>query len=164
MEPWVVVNTHPHKEVYAIENLRRQDLDVYCPMLKQRIKHARRITEVLRPLFPSYMFVKINPDYRQWKPILSTFGVRTLVCCGEQPSLLDDDFISALKAREEGGVIVPQSSKFRVGQQVRIEEGAFDGVVATIIDLSEKDRLVVLVNLLQKDVRMKLNTLSVTAA
>jgi transcriptional antiterminator RfaH len=164
MEPWVVVNTHPHKEVYAIENLRRQDLTVYCPMIKQRIKHARRVTEALRPLFPSYVFVKINKEYRQWKPILSTFGVRALICCGDQPSLLDDGFVSALQAREKDGVIISQSSKFRVGQQVRIEEGVFDGVIATIIELGEKDRLVILVNLLQKNVRMKVNILSVTAA
>lgn len=164
MTPWAVVNTHPHKELYAIENLKRQSLDVYCPMMKQRIKHARRVTEALRPLFPSYLFVKVDPSRRRWKPILSTFGVRTLVCCGEQPSLLDDGFINALRAREDEGVIVPPSHKFHLGQQVRIDEGPFEGVVARIIEMSEKDRLVVLVSLLQKDVKMNMHSGEVTAA
>jgi transcriptional antiterminator RfaH len=162
METWAVVNTHPHKEVYALENLKNQEFNAYCPMIQQRIKHARRIQEVLRPLFPSYLFVKNNPDWQRWRPILSTIGVRKLVCCGDQPSLLGNGFVSALKAREEGGIIVQPSAKYRVGQQVRLEEGAFDGVVATIIELNEKDRLVVLVNLLQRQVRMKVKVQEVT--
>jgi transcriptional antiterminator RfaH len=163
MEPWVVVNTHPHKELYAVENLELQDFKVYCPMIQQRVKHARCTKEVLRPLFPGYLFVRIRSDWQQWRPILSTFGVRTLVCCGERPSLLDDGFVSTLKAREEGGIIVQASAKYSVGQQVRFEEGAFDGVVATIIELDEKDRLIVLVNLLQRQVRMKVKAEAVTA-
>jgi transcriptional antiterminator RfaH len=59
---WVAVNTHPHRERFALDNLRRQDFGAYCPMIRKRIRHARRTQDVLRPLFPSYLFVEVDPE------------------------------------------------------------------------------------------------------
>ena len=68
----------------------------------KRIRHARRFKKVLRPLFPGYVFVRVAPDRQRWRPILSTYGVRTLIRFGSDIALLDDTFILGLKAREEG--------------------------------------------------------------
>src|SRR5919108_2873180 len=145
---WVVVNTQPHRELLARENLVRQNFDVYCPMVGKRFSHARRSQDVLRPLFPGYLFVAVDPDLQRWRPILSTFGVRTLVRCGDHLSTLDDGFVDSLKAREIDGAIVSPLSPYRPGQQVRMAGGAFDGLVASILELDEKDRLVLLLELL----------------
>src|SRR5689334_15212746 len=141
---WAVVNTHPHKEHIAVENLQRQEFIPYCPLIKRRQRHARRVTELLRPLFPGYLFVKMNPDLTHWRPMLSTFGVRNVVRCGEKVSLLDDAFVQAIRAREIDGVISRPASPYQMGQEVRVSGGAFDGLVATIIELHAPDRLTVL--------------------
>ena len=73
---WAVVNTHVHKVSLALRNLDRQGFMAYCPMMAKRIRHARKFSEVYRPLFPGYVFVALNPAKDQWRPILSTFGVR----------------------------------------------------------------------------------------
>jgi transcriptional antiterminator RfaH len=88
--------------------------------------------------------------------MLSTFGVRTVVRCGDRLSLIDDAFIQSLKDREADGVIARPVSPYRVGQEVRMAGGAFDGLVATIIDMDEKDRLTVLMNLLNRPVKVKI--------
>jgi transcription termination factor NusG len=54
---WIVINTHAHREHMALDNLHRQDFEAYCPMIRKRRSHARRIESVLRPLFPNYLFV-----------------------------------------------------------------------------------------------------------
>jgi transcriptional antiterminator RfaH len=153
---WGVINTHPHKETLAIENLQRQNFQTYCPHIKKRIKHARREQDVLRPLFPSYVFVQFDTTTHRWRSILSTFGVRTLISCGERLSFLHDDFIASLRACEVDGAIVRPQSPYTVGQKVKVSGGPFDGVVATIIEMSEKDRLVVLMNLLNRPVKVKI--------
>ena len=158
---WAVVNTQPHREHIAFENLQRQDFCAYCPLIKMRRSHARRVTEVLRPLFPGYLFVKIRPDLQRWRPILSTYGVRTLVRCGEGPSLIDDAFVQSLKAREVDGVIVRPSSPYRVGQQVRMT-GAFGGLVATIIECDERERLTVLMQLLSRTVKVTIDACQIS--
>ena len=154
---WAVVNTQPHKEHIALENLQRQDFRAYCPLIKRRRSHGRRVTETLRPLFPSYVFVRIKPDAQRWRPLLSTHGVRTLVRCGDQLSLIDDAFVQSLKAREVDGVIARPPSPYRIGQQVRMAGGAFDGLVATIVEMHERDRLTVLMQLLSRDVKVSID-------
>jgi transcriptional antiterminator RfaH len=152
---WGVVNTQPHRERIAVDNLTRQEFQPYCPLVRRRIRHARRAYDVLKPLFPGYLFVWLDPTMR-WRAILSTNGVTTLVRCGEQPSLAPHGFVEALQSREIEGVIVRPESSYKVGQPVRIACGPFDGLAATIIAMDdEHDRLVVLVNLLNRSVNVK---------
>lgn len=160
---WIVVNTHPHKEATAIANLANQGFTSYCPVVRKRIRHARRTSHVLRPLFPGYLFVELHADSGQWRPILSTIGVRSVVRNDDGPNRLDSGFIAALRSRESDGVIVAPPHPYKVGQQIRIADGAFDGTVATIIGLGEKDRLTVLMDLLNRPVRVLLDARQVTA-
>lgn len=153
---WAVVNSHPHREHFAVENLQRQKFHAYYPKVKRRCRHGRRTTDVLRPLFPGYLFVQVNPDAQRWRSLLSTLGVRTVVRCGDRLSLLANEFVQALKSREIDGAIARPASPYRVGQEVRIAGGAFDGLIATIIDMNEMDRMTVLMDLLNRPVKVRL--------
>ena len=153
---WVVLNTQPHRERLAIDNLERQSFTAYCPMIVKRIRHARRTFEAPRPLFPGYVFVEASSDVHLWRPLLSTVGVRTVVRCGDQLSFLDADFIDGIKAREVNGAVVRPIKPYAVGQQVRMTGGALEGLIATIIEVDEKDRLVLLLDLLNRPVKVKL--------
>src|SRR5262245_44075955 len=103
---WAAVNTHARKEGTAIANLARQEFETYCPMMRRRIRHARRARDVLRPLFTGYVFVAIDPAATRWRRIASTVGVRRLVIFGDEPALLPNDFIDSLRKREVDGAIV----------------------------------------------------------
>jgi transcriptional antiterminator RfaH len=160
--PWIVVNTRPHAEPLALDNLRRQAFETYCPMLRKRRSHARRVDTVLRPLFPGYLFARPRATGSRWRPILSTHGVRSVVRAGEQPSLIDHQFIASLKAREIDGAIARPAKPYEVGQQVQITDGPFDGIVTTIIDLDEEERVVVLLEVLKRATRLTLKADAVT--
>ena len=154
---WAVVSTQPHKERVALENLEHQGYRVYCPVVRRSRSHARRVEQVLRPLFPGYLFAQTNLGAQPWRPMLSTRGVRALIRCGDRLSLIDDSFVQGLKAREEDGVIVRPESPYRIGQQVRVAGGPFDGLVATIIAMHERQRLTVLLSLLSRAVKVHID-------
>ena len=147
-----------------MENLERQHFVAYCPMVRKRLRHARRVYEGLRPLFPGYVFVEVNPSLQQWRSLLSTYGVRSVVRCGEQLTFVEGAFIDSLKSREVEDAIVRPANPYQVGQQVRMTGSALDGLVATIIEMDEKERLVVLLELLNRSVRVTLDASAVTAA
>lgn len=159
---WAVVNTQPHKESVALDNLARQEFAAYCPLVRKRVRHARKSRDVLRPLFPGYLFVSVPEDRSLWRPILSTYGVRTLVRAGDEPCRLDPQFIAALRAREIDGVIVAPESPFEVGQKIELVDGPFEGLVATIVAMDEKDRLVVLMDILNRPVRVRVDARQVS--
>ena len=163
---WLVVNTHAHRERLAVENLDRQSFEAYCPQL-QKILRTRGVPRVvLRPLFPGYIFVRADPeDKKLWRPILSTYGVRQLVRLGENcPSSIDPRFIAALRTREVEGAVVRPPSPYQVGQDIRIAGGPFDGLVATILQIDDKERLVVLMDLLGQAVRSRIHSHQVRPA
>lgn len=159
---WLVATTHPHSEAIAVENLVRQGFAPYCPMIRKRRSHARKVDSVLRPLFPGYVFVQLASDGPRWRPILSTTGVRTLVRFGDEPATLDHRFIARLKAREEDGAVVRPAVPYQVGQDVQIEGGPFDGLVARILSLDDKDRIVVLLEVMNRGVRARLDSRQVS--
>ena len=161
---WVVVNTQPHREGVALDNLGRQRFEGYCPKVRRQVRHARQVRQVLRPLFPGYLFVAMAPGFQRWRPLLSTVGVRTVIRFGDAPGYLDPAFVASLKAREVDGAIVLPARRFDIGQSVRFEGGAFDGLVSTIIAMDEQDRLTVLLDLLCGKVRVKVEAGGVSAA
>lgn len=154
---WVAVNTQANREAVACENLERQDFEVYCPRLRKRIRHARKAHDVLRPMFPGYLFVKVHAHLRHWRPIRSTLGVRSVIGCGDNVSFLDPTFVEALKAREIEGAIAKPASPYRIGQQIRMAGGPFDGLIGTIIEMSDRDRLTVLMDLLNGRVKVSVD-------
>jgi transcriptional antiterminator RfaH len=154
---WVAVNTHPNRERSAELNLQNQEYHVYGPVIRKQVRHARRVSDVLRPLFPGYLFVRLDSTQSRWRPILSTVGVRSVVCTRDIPCILPNQFVDDLLAREKDGVIARPASSPRLGETVRVGRGAFDGLVGKIIDLAENDRLVVLMDFLNRPVRVKIS-------
>lgn len=150
---WLALATHPHKERIAQDSLRRQGFEPYCPFLQKVVRHARKSQLVLRPLFPGYIFAGVASD-AEWRSMHSTVGVRRVLSYGERPCLLSNGFIKALKAREVDGVIVKPTLPYKVGQHVRLTKGAFDGLAATILEIDEKQRLVLLLQILNQSVRL----------
>lgn len=152
---WIAASTHVCRERVAIVNLERQGFSTYCPMLRKRIRHARRQRDVLRPLFPGYVFICLDFERVTWRPILSTTGVRTLIRFGDRLGILPTQFIEALRAHEhDGAVLLPPSKNFTPGEKVRITDGPLEGLIATVIRADDPKRLLVLMELLRRSVRV----------
>ena len=154
---WVAVVTHHFKEAQAVDNLARQGFDAYCPMIRKKVRHARRLREVLRPLFPGYVFVSLDAERDQWRPILSTIGVRTLIRFGDRFGILPKSFVESLRALENDGAIAMPVAKesYACGEHVRLREGPFEGLVATVLKCDDNGRLTLLMDMLSRSVSVK---------
>lgn len=153
---WVAVCTQPNREMLAIDNLRRQGYEIYCPMLEKTRRHARKTDIVKRPLFPGYVFVSLDRMTQGIRSIHSTFGVRHLVKFGDSPAELPQKFITELKSREINGVIPspPLEKDFPHGSNVIIKDGIFKDLMATVLSCQPQGRLIVLMDLLKRSVRI----------
>ncbi len=60
---WIAVNAHPNREQVAEHHLRNQGYEPYVPVMRKQIRHARQVRDVLRPLFPGYLFVHLSPAH-----------------------------------------------------------------------------------------------------
>ena len=57
---WYAVQTLPNRENLAVSHLERQGFYVWLPRIKRVIRHARQTKCVRRPLFPGYLFIKLD--------------------------------------------------------------------------------------------------------
>ncbi|MGE0254621.1 MAG: transcription termination/antitermination protein NusG [Alphaproteobacteria bacterium] len=153
---WFVVHTQPESERRALANLRRQGFEAYLPVFRRRRRHARRVDTVLAPLFPGYLFVRFDADQTRWRSINGTFGVRYLVCAGDEPAPLDDTFVDALRARQDDhGAICLDTRRFNRGDAVRIVDGAFVDHIARFDQMGDRERVFLLLGILGRTVRVQ---------
>jgi transcriptional antiterminator RfaH len=133
--------------------------------LKRR-RHARRVEIVPAPLFPRYLFVQIDMGTQRWRSIFSTVGVSRLICAGETPLPVNQQILATLKKREDdtGLIRVESGPRFRVGDKVRILDGAFADCLGLYEGMPDCDRVSVLLDLLGRKVRIVMDAEVVTAA
>jgi len=163
---WFVVQTQVNSEAKAARNLLRQGFEIYMPRYLKRRSHARKIDKVAAPLFPRYLFVRIDMATQRWRAIQSTFGVSHLVLNGSDPARVGEKILDVLKAREDdnGFVKLDQRPKFALGEKVRVLAGAFAENLGLFDGLADRDRVAILLDLLGRKVRVSLEADMVAAA
>jgi len=145
---WFAVNTHPSQEAKATANLMRQGWTTFYPRTPKTIRHSRRIRTELRPFFPGYVFVALDPLRDAWRAVDSTYGVRQLVRQGELPAPLPPGIVEGLQAMmaEDGRIIF--TSALNQGDKVRFLAGPFADMIGSLERLDANGRVLVLLDLL----------------
>jgi transcriptional antiterminator RfaH len=166
IDAWYVVQTQVNAEAKAARNLVRQGFEIYLPRYLKRRSHARKVEKVTAPLFPRYLFVRIDMATQRWRSIQSTFGVSHLVCNGSDPAPVAQQVLSALKAREDesGYVRLDQRPKFALGEKVRVLAGVFAENFGLFDGLADRDRIAILLDLLGRKVRVSIEADMVATA
>ncbi len=163
---WYAVHTHARAEFKAHEHLCRQNYQAYLPRYAKVVRHARRTHRVLRPMFPSYLFVTLDLTVQGWRSIRSTIGIADIVRFGDHPASLPPGFIESLTSQEdnEGNIHFALSNRLKCGDPVAILSGPFSRLVGVCEKMNEDERIAILLDLLGRKVRVRLDIEAVEAA
>lgn len=156
---WYLIYTKPRQETLAQANLERQGYGVYLPKLRQMRRRRGKQEAVVEPLFPRYLFIHLDTQSDNWGPIRSTFGVASLVRFGSEPAQVPNGLVAHLKAQEgQEGLHEWAEPKMKVGDRVRVAEGPLKGVEGILLAKSGQERVMLLLEMLGKEVRTHLAT------
>jgi len=152
---WYLVHTKPRQEKCALENLQRQGYPCYLPTLPSEKLRQGNLTLADEPLFPRYLFIRLGQDdtAQSWMPIRSTKGVSRLVRFGVEPAKVADGLIELLRAQEAAAQGEPVRL-FKPGQWVRLGEAPFAGLEGIYQMAEGERRVMVLIEILGKQVRV----------
>src|SRR5438045_3434869 len=152
---WYALTVKPRHERTAAQHLHQQDLEEFSPTYREKRRWHDRTKDLEVHLFPGYVFCRFT--YQQRLSVLNTPGVTSVVGFGKTPAPIPPDEIAALQRIVSSGARAVPWPYVRVGEKVRIEEGALSGVTGTL--LREKDvwRVVVCVELLQRSVAVEID-------
>ena len=99
MEKWIAVYTKSRHEKVVIQELEKNDIEAYCPILKERRQWSDRKRWVEFPLFRSYVFAKI--ELKNSLYILRTIGVHHIVKFQGNISTIPDEIIQNIKSNNK---------------------------------------------------------------
>ena len=160
MSNWYLIHTKIRQERVAQDNLERQGFECFLPLMRAE-KLRRALLVVQEALFPRYLFIRLGTglESQSWAPIRSTIGVSRLVTFGLIPAKIDDELIGALRTQSEASDLVLRH--FEPGEQVVLTDGPFVGVEAIYQMADAEGRVMVLLNILSKQVKMSVMPASI---
>ena len=150
---WFVVYSKAQKEGVAEFQLRLKGLDVFFPrlLLPRFSRKRKRIV----PLFPNYLFVRINLA-TEYYDVLWSPGVRCFVSFNDIPMPLDDGVLESFMRLANSEQVIRARPDLKVGQEVRIAGGAFDGLVGMLQNAPDaKGRVKLLMKLLSREIEVE---------
>lgn len=154
---WYLIQCKARQDERAEENLLRQGYECLRPTVsREAIRYGRRQI-VTESLFPGYLFIRIGND-ESWAPLRSTRGVLRVVSFGGVPMPIESDVIIHLQQRATQPEALPALSS---GEVVRITEGPFSELEAVFLGMDGDERVVVLLNFLQRKQEVRLPLRSV---
>ncbi|MEK7406646.1 MAG: UpxY family transcription antiterminator [Acidobacteriota bacterium] len=151
--PWFALRTMPRHEKATAQVLRDRGYEEFLPCCKARRRWSDRFKTVEMPLFPGYLFCRMNPQNRA--PILNIPGVLGVVGFGRVPAPVDEGEIAALQVIVKSELAAHPWPFLKAGQFVQIEYGPLSGLEGILLSLKKEHRLVVSVTLLQRSVAVE---------
>lgn len=132
MQRWYAVCCRPSQEARAALELRKQGFTVYLPHRVKTVRHARKTTTQAAPLFPRYLFLRMDPSRERWRCIDSTYGVSHVVRFSEQPTPVVEGVVEALMAASDSRGVVDFREMLGPGRRVLLAAGPFADRLGTL--------------------------------
>ncbi len=153
--PWYALQVRPRFEKVIASTLLGKGYEGFLPLYRHRSRWSDRMKEVQLPLFPGYLFCRLDLNKRL--PVLVTPGVMHIVGIGRTPHPVDEEEIAALQSIVVSGLQAEPRSYLNIGERVRIEIGPLAGTEGILVSLKGSNRLVVSVSLLQRSVSVEVD-------
>jgi transcriptional antiterminator RfaH len=159
---WYCIRTQRYKESWVNHQLSDLGKECYLPLFRERRIVRRQWKDVIKPLFPCYLFVRCrdSSDFHTTGTLPGAVNILGSQECG--PLVVDERIIAALRQRSVQGYITVEPPLLVAGEELEVVAGPFTGVSALFQqELKAGERVAVLMQILSSSVRVELPRLYV---
>lgn len=150
LEAWFAVQVAPRHEKSVAALLSYKGYQHFLPTYRSRRAWSDRKKTIEVPMFPGYVFCRTMHRAAHGL-VLTTPGVVRVVGFSGNPYPIPDDEIDAIRK-----VVLSSESEpvpyLKVGQRVRISSGSMAGIVGILVQIKNRHRLVMSVDLIMKSI------------
>ena len=145
---WFAVFTVPRSEKSVEKQLNLRDVECFLPTYETvRVWKNRQRVKLVLPLFPTYLFVRI--DRKDRAKVLQSPGVLQIVGNSREPLPLPSSEIEFLRSDFCCERTQP-FHEFVIGQKVRVRSGVMEGVEGVLVRKSNSLRFVLTLSLINQ--------------
>src|SRR5690606_12212796 len=99
---WYVLYVKSKYEIKAASTLEKMGIETFCPVVKELRQWSDRKKMILKPLFNSYVFIKIKEENRE--QVFDVTGIVRYVYWLGKPAMVNDKEINTIKEWVESGL------------------------------------------------------------
>ena len=142
---WHVVYCTPRSELEVAHGIgQNPGFPVYLPLEQMFVLRRGHRVKDTRPLFSRYLFVQVDPARQDWQRLLDVSGVVDVLMASDTvPGCVPNATIEALQKAEDVGLFDHTNrlpNNFKIGEMVKVADGAFEGHNALITEFAAKMR------------------------
>ncbi|WP_026839424.1 UpxY family transcription antiterminator [Gillisia sp. JM1] len=143
---WYVLYVKSNYEIKAATTLEKMGIEVYCPVIKEVRQWSDRKKIVSKPLFSSYLFIKIQESNRDM--VFEVTGIVRYVYWLGKPAMAQDLEIDTIKEwLESGSTEKIIAEGLHPGDRIKLKSGVFKDKEAKIIDVGKNTLRLILVDI-----------------
>jgi len=153
---WYLIYTKPRHEKKILTRLAEINVNSFLPTKKSlRAWHDRK-KYIDEPLFPSYLFVYLN-DMQNYYEGIDTEGALYYVKTGKEIARVNESVINNIKlVTGQTRNLEVSENHFRPGRKLVISKGALTGLSCEVVQIDRQQKLLVRVDLLQRNILLTL--------
>lgn len=153
---WYVIYTKPRHEKKVHARLTENQIDSFLPTRKTlKVWHDRKKI-VDEPLFPSYVFIYLN-SMQSYYEGMDAEGALYYVRTGKEIAMVNESVVNDIKlVANQAEDLEVSESRFEPGRRLIISQGPLTGLSCEVVETSGKCKLLVRVELLQRNILLKL--------
>lgn len=152
-QPWFALRVKPNYEKPVSVALRGKGFEEFLPLFRSRRQWSDRVKVMDLPLFPGYLFCRLNLEERM--PLITTPGFLYIVGVGKNPEPVDESEIQAIQSVLRSGLPVTPWPSLMVGQAVQLKHGPLRGLVGVLTKIANQHRMYVSVTLLKRSISVE---------
>jgi transcriptional antiterminator RfaH len=147
---WHAIYSTPAGEFRAMLGIDAAHIEAFCPVERLRApgrSHKRDVQVVIRPLFPRYLFARLDGG-RDLGRVLEIDGVADVLRINGRPGYVDERLVDALRRAQELGVFDRTNNRLALeeGAEVEIKDPRYEGLIAKVKASRSKDRIRVILD------------------
>ena len=153
---WYAAHTCANHEKRVAQQVERRSLECFLPLYKSVRRWKDRRVRLAMPLFPGYVFVRLN--LRDRLKVLAIPGVAKLVGFDGHPAPVPNEDIETIRACLAGPNTIQPHRYLQRGQQVRVLSGPLAGLTGIVVRQRKSSRFVISFELLMRSVAVELDS------
>jgi transcription antitermination factor NusG len=154
MPQWFALRVRSRYEKVVAVAARSKGFEDFLPLHTRRHRWSDRAKCVEVPLFPGYLFCRLNAEDRF--SLLTIRGVMHIVGVGRTPEPVDEQEIRSMQYAIRSDAQLEPWPFLEEGERVRLSSGPLAGLEGILVESGEQQRVVVGLTILRRSVAVKI--------
>jgi transcription termination/antitermination protein NusG len=154
---WYAVQTRSNFERVLASGLSEKGVETFCPATREVHRWKDRMKPVHVPLFPGYVFVRIEDTPGNRLRVVSTNGAVRILGDGSLIEPVPEHEIRSVRLLLESARPFSVHPFLKEGSWVRIKHGSMRGIEGRIVRFKNSARLVMSVEMLAKSIAVEID-------